>query len=266
MRIKTKRSFHTFLFIIISFMAGSAYSRDVSAYLPEPEVAEAGMTLWQVILSGGEVMLLLALISIFAIGLIVYYFLTIKPENMLPAEFSDVVVDLVENDRTDEARVLCEARPGFLSEVYLAGLKHAGRDKYVIKEHIEDQARRSVDGVWQKLSYLSDVAAIAPMIGLLGTVLGMIQAFNVIAFQTGAVKPILLAGGISKAMVTTAAGLTIAVPALIFHSFFRSRAYEIERRVEDRVTEFWHLLSERGRPAEEPEAPAPKRKRKKKEK
>ena len=103
-----------------------------------------------------------------------------------------------------------------------------------------------MDDLWQKLSYLADIAAIAPMVGLLGTVLGMIQAFNVIAFQTGAVKPVLLASGISKAMVTTATGLIVAIPAMIFYSFFRGRLQNVTARLENISTELFHLLTDAG--------------------
>jgi biopolymer transport protein ExbB len=110
---------------------------------------------------------------------------------------------------------------------------------------MEDEGRRRADNLWQRLSYLADIAAISPMVGLLGTVLGMIQAFNVIAFQTGAVKPILLASGISKAMVTTAAGLIIAIPAMIFHSFFKGRIQDVIARLENISVELYHLLTEK---------------------
>ncbi len=244
--IQKKKKFRLLMITVSALLLSViAYAQNVSDYMPDPGTAEEGMTLWQVILSGGEVMVLLGIISLFAVGLIVYYYLSIKPDVMLPEAFADKVTSLLENGKVEEARILCEGNENILSKVYLTGIKHISRDKHILKERIEDQARRQSDAVWQKLSYLADIAAISPMIGLLGTVLGMIQAFNVIAFQTGAVKPILLAGGISKAMVTTAAGLTIAIPAMIFHSYFRSKAYDVERRLEDRTTEFWHLLGER---------------------
>ena len=119
------------------------------------------------------------------------------------------------------------------------------RGKDVIKEAMLDKGRRIVGDMTQKLSYLADVAVISPMVGLLGTVLGMIQAFNVIAFQTGAVKPILLAGGISKAMVTTATGLIIAIPAMIFYSYFRGKVQNITSQLENISTELFHLISDK---------------------
>jgi biopolymer transport protein ExbB len=80
---------------------------------------------------------------------------------------------------------------------------------------------------------------------LLGTVVGMIQAFNVIAFQTGAVKPILLASGISKAMITTATGLIVAIPAMIFYSYFRGKIQDVSSRFENISTELFQMITEK---------------------
>ncbi|HPN72971.1 MAG TPA: MotA/TolQ/ExbB proton channel family protein [Candidatus Omnitrophota bacterium] len=126
--------------------------------------------------------------------------------------------------------------------VFYAGLSRVSRGPVIVKEAIEDEGKREIDGLWRKLGYLADIAAIAPMVGLLGTVLGMIQAFNVIAFQAGSVKPVLLASGISKAMVTTAGGLIIAVPAMIFYSYFRGIVETVSARLENISTEFYHLV------------------------
>lgn len=232
--------FFLFLNTLLPLMA-----QGISPHMTDLAYGEEGMTLWQVIYSGGEIMLFLAMISVFAVGLVGYYYLTIRADKMIPEDFSNKVMSFVDKGQLDDARDLCKKEQNTLSKVYLAGFNQIQKDSHIVREHIEDQARQQVESVWQKISYLSDVAAISPMIGLLGTVLGMIQAFNVIAFQTGAVKPILLAGGISKAMVTTAAGLAIAIPAVMFHSFFRSRAHNIERHLEDKTTEFWYLLNEK---------------------
>jgi biopolymer transport protein ExbB len=216
----------------------------VEKYIPDPKTAEEGMTLWQIISSGGEVMVVLAFLSIAALGLIVYYFLTINDARLLPSDLQDGVISSLEQGDHERARLLCENDDTLLSSIISAGLTKAGRDKIVLKEAIEDEGRRNIEALWQRLSYLGDIAAISPMVGLLGTVLGMIQAFNVIAFQTGAVKPILLASGISKAMVTTATGLIIAIPAMIFYSFFRGRVQNASARLEIVSMEILHLLSD----------------------
>lgn len=240
-----RKKYLYFVIVLMLVLAAFASAQDMNAYIPDASSADAGMTLWQIILSGGEVMLLLGLISLFGVGIVIYFYLTIRPEKLLPQDLAEKVMGLITKGKLNEARVLCGGNKNILSDVCLVGLGFTGEDKYLVKEKIEDSARRHIDALWQKLSYLSDIASISPMVGLLGTVLGMIQAFNVIAFQTGAVKPILLAGGISKAMVTTATGLMIAIPAMIFYSFFKNRAYEVERRLEDLSSDFWHVLKDR---------------------
>jgi len=236
--------FFVAVFVVFLFSSFVRCVGEVEKYIPDAGVAEEGMTLWQIVKAGGEVMVVLALLSVTALSLIIYYFLTIKQDKLLPEDFLEKTFTLIGQKRYEEARMTCKSDRSLLANVFLAGLARLGRGKVVIQEAIQDRGKRSVDDLWQKLSYLADVAAISPMVGLLGTVLGMIQAFNVIAFQTGAVKPILLASGISKAMVTTATGLIIAIPAMIFHSYFRGKVQSLTSRLENVSTELFHLLTE----------------------
>ncbi|MFH1799187.1 MAG: MotA/TolQ/ExbB proton channel family protein [Candidatus Omnitrophota bacterium] len=214
------------------------------AFAGDADVSEQGMTMWQIIRSGGGIMIVLALLSIAALSLILYYFITIKHDKLLPEDFFGRILSLVKKRKYEEAKSTCESNRNLISDMFSAALSRVTEEKILIKEAIEDEASRAAEMLWQKLGYLADIAAIAPMVGLLGTILGMIQAFNVIAFQTGAVKPILLAGGISKAMVTTAAGLIIAVPSMIFHSFFRGKVQNVIVRLEDISTDMYRSITE----------------------
>jgi len=232
------------VFMMSIFASPGICAEKVEKYIPDAVYAEGGMTLWQIIRSGGEIMIILALLSIAALALIIYYFLTFKREKLLPGQFLDKTVSLIETQKYEEARILCEGNSNLISDVVLAGITRRGHEKIVIEEAIQDKAKQSVSVLWQKLSYLADIAAISPMVGLLGTVLGMIQAFNVIAFQTGAVKPILLASGISKAMITTATGLIVAIPAMIFYSYFRGVVQGITSQYEHVSTEVSQLITE----------------------
>ncbi len=231
--------------VIISHAKWVFAADEMEKYIPKTETAENGMTMWETMRSGGGVMILLAFLSVAGLGLIIYYFLTMKTERLLPKKFLEKVLAVLEKKRTQEARMLCSSNNNLIANIVETGLSHVGRDQEVIKEAIQDEGRRSIEDLRQKLSYLADIAAIAPMVGLLGTVLGMIQAFNVIAFQAGAVKPVLLASGISKAMVTTATGLIIAIPAMIFYSYFRGKIRDIVSRMEDISTEIYHLIAEK---------------------
>ena len=244
-----KMSGIVFLVVFAIAMTASAVlsAQDVEKYIPDTDTADQGMTLWQTILSGGWVMIVLAFLSVAALGLIIYYFMAMNPEKLLPEDFLKKSITLIEENRVNEVKIMCERKHNLVAGVLNAGLTHMDRDKIIINEAIESEGRRSTDMLWQRLSYLADIAAISPMVGLLGTVLGMIQAFNVIAFQTGAVKPILLASGISKAMITTATGLIVAIPAMIFYSFFRGRVQDVTARLENISGELCQIISEKGK-------------------
>ncbi|MFH1846814.1 MAG: MotA/TolQ/ExbB proton channel family protein [Candidatus Omnitrophota bacterium] len=233
--------FVVFIFTCLGYaQAGSK----VEKYIPDSASAEEGMTLWQSIKAGGETMVVLALLSVAAISLVIYYFMTIQPDKLLPPDFLEESVSFLENKQYGEIKKQCVRKQNLIAGLLNSGILCMGRGKSVIKEAMQDEGKRIAGSLWQRLSYLADVAAIAPMVGLLGTVLGMIQAFNVIAFQTGAVKPILLASGISKAMITTATGLIIAIPAMIFYSFFKGKVQNVISRLEDVSTELYNLMTE----------------------
>lgn len=232
------------LFMVVAFGSICFSADDMAKYVPDAEAADAGMTMWQIIKAGGGVMIVLAFLSIAALSLIVYYFLSIKQEKLLPGAFLDRTINLIDETRLTEVKMIAETNQNLIADVLQAGLSRVDKGAVMVKEAMEDEGRRLIDGLWQRLSYLADIAAIAPMVGLLGTVLGMIQAFNVIAFQSGAVKPILLASGISKAMVTTASGLMVAIPAMMFYSYFRGIIQDVSSRLENVSTELYHLISE----------------------
>lgn len=235
-----------FLYALVSLPIGYGICAEkIQQYIPDAESAAEGMTLWQTIMSGGSVMIVLAFLSIAALALIVYYFMTMDPEKLLPGDFQERVLGHIENGEKKQLANMCRGEDNLISAVLSAGMGQTHKEKIIMKEAMEDEGRRLADLLWQKLSYLADVAAISPMVGLLGTVLGMIQAFNVIAFQTGAVKPILLASGISKAMVTTATGLMIAIPSMIFYSFFKGKVRDIVARLEGITAELYQLMAEK---------------------
>lgn len=238
---KIKTAVFTFLFALIAAFTAFAGMKEAK-YIPDVETEYTGMTLWQTIVAGGGVMVILGILSVAAVSLVVFYFITLKKEKLLPKPFIDKVVNLLESGRTNEALAIAEAEESMASRVFMAGISRVSKGPVIVREAIEDEGKREIDALWRRLSYLADIAAIAPMLGLLGTVLGMIQAFNVIAFQAGAVKPVLLASGISKAMITTAGGLIIAIPAMMFYSYFRGTVETISARLENVSTELCYLI------------------------
>lgn len=201
-------------------------------------------TLWQLLKSGGWSMLVLGLLSAVAMALIVYDFMTLKPELKTPQPFFEDLVEKLEAGDLKSAQQLCRRNSNIISEVALAGLERTTKGRVIVREAMENCARKEVSKLWQNIAYLGDIATIAPLMGLLGTVLGMIQAFNVISYAGASLKPIMLVGGISKALVTTAAGLVIAVPVLSVYSYFRGIVQDISSQVEMYSTDIMKLIEE----------------------
>jgi biopolymer transport protein ExbB len=126
----------------------------------------------------------------------------------------------------------------------MAGITRQARGRTVMREAMQKAMDKEISKLWKSISYLGDIAGIAPLLGLFGTVVGMIQAFNVIAVAGSALKPIMLVGGISKALITTAAGLVIAIPTLAFYSYFKGTVQDIVDRVDDYSTDIIKLIEE----------------------
>jgi len=215
----------------------------IQSYVAAVESAETGMTLWQIMGSGGWVMIALAVMSLIMIALVVYLFLRLQPSQLIPVPLSEKLIDQVRKGKDIAARKMCADHENIVSEMIIAGLNQAEKGMRASREAVELSARKQVSGLWAILNYLSDIAAIAPMLGLLGTVIGMIEAFNTIAFQTAVVKPVLLAGGVSKAMVTTASGMIVAIIAMVFYSVFRFRLQNITHAVETFTSEILDAFS-----------------------
>jgi biopolymer transport protein ExbB len=171
-------------------------------------------------------------LSVVMVALVIHQFIYLNESRLLPAAFCDEVIQKMVTGNEEEARKICEKNNNILSRVVMSGLIKPTTDPVLRREVMEQRARVEISRLWRNVTFLADIGSIAPLIGLLGTVIGMIQAFNVIAFQTAVVKPILLAGGVSKAMVTTAGGLILAIPAMLLYSYFRARVQGVVDRIE----------------------------------
>ncbi|MCD4779186.1 MAG: MotA/TolQ/ExbB proton channel family protein [Candidatus Omnitrophica bacterium] len=217
---------------------------DLKLYVDSYEKSQQGLTLWQMIKAGGFIMVVLGFLSIVAMTLIIYNFITLSPKTLSPIKYAEKVIKKLEEGQERSVKSMCRRRPNIIGHIVMAGLEKKHKGTVLAREAIENRSRREIGSLWQQISYLSDIASVAPLIGLLGTVLGMIQAFNVIAFQTAVVKPILLAGGVSKAMVTTAGGLMVAIPVMLFYSYFRGRVNEIANIVEQYSSDIIKIIVE----------------------
>jgi biopolymer transport protein ExbB len=142
------------------------------------------------------------------------------------------VESLVHKNRLDEAILICQRSGIPLARIFIAALRSSGRPREQIKTVVEEVGGREAAPLERYLGLLGTIATLSPLLGLLGTVLGMIQAFNVIAAQ-GVGTPATLGGGISQALITTAAGLSVAIPTLLLHKYLSSRADRLILEMEE---------------------------------
>jgi biopolymer transport protein ExbB len=175
--------------------------------------------------SGGWLMWPILACSVVATAIVIERLWALRRERVLPRELMERVRDWerigrVPPQNMDDLRV---GSP--LGKLIVAGLSTKDRRRDVIRESIEENGRQVVHQLERYLNTLGTIASISPLLGLLGTVIGMIRVFNVITLQ-GVGDPTVLAGGISEALITTAAGLTVAIPSLMFYRHFRGRVDE----------------------------------------
>jgi biopolymer transport protein ExbB len=176
----------------------------------------------EIVKAGGWIMVPLVACSVIAVAIVLERLWTLQRRRVLPKELTSQVWQLVTHNELDQRAFLRIQQSSPLGQVLAAGLaqRHAPRD--VLKDAIEDAGRHVVHELERYLGPLGTIAAISPLLGLLGTVSGMIRAFTAITAQ-GVGNPTVLAGGIAEALITTAAGLTVAIPSLIAYRYLRGR-------------------------------------------
>jgi biopolymer transport protein ExbB len=192
---------------------------------------EESDTVFELVKAGGWLMLPIIACSVVALAIIVERFWSLQRRKVIPRQLVVQIWQLIQAGQMTEER-LRELRDGSaLGRVLTAGLLNMGHSRDVMKEAIEETGRHVAHDLERFLNSLGTIAAITPLLGLLGTVVGMIQVFSVIT-DVGVGSPGELAGGISQALITTAAGISVAVPALIFHRYFRGRVDELVLEME----------------------------------
>lgn len=199
--------------------------------------------MWLIIQKGGYLMYPIALCSVLALGIFLERLWTyFKVQKELRA-LSHHVEPLVAKERLDEAITACHQSDSPLAQVFLSALRVAGRSRDQIKAVVEETGRREFAPLQRFLGLLGTIATISPLLGLLGTVLGMIRAFNVIAAQ-GMGTPATLGAGISEALITTAAGMTVAIPVILAHRYLSSRLDQLSIEMEEYSLRLVDLLGE----------------------
>ena len=183
------------------------------------------VSLWATIAKGGIIGYMIICMSLCTVALIIEHFLSLRHSVLLPEDHVDTLADFVKKGDYKQAVGLCNDNDNFLTRIMASGLNQCqvGLGYQDVEKSAEEAARREAGRLYRKLEYLSFIAASAPMLGLLGTVTGMISAFNHIAAIDGAARSSQLASAISQALITTCLGLIVAIPALFFLSVFRNR-------------------------------------------
>ena len=198
--------------------------------------------MFELVQAGGWLMVPIILCSIVSAAICIERFWTLRPGEIAPPNLLSQVWTWIRTNQMDAER-LRELRAGSpLGQILAVGISNARRGRDPMKEAIEEVAGQVIHEMERYLNTLGTVAAVSPLLGLLGTVTGMIDVFTTIAVN-GTDNAALLAGGISAALITTAAGLTVAIPSLFFHRFFIRRIDELVVGMEQEAIKLVEVLN-----------------------
>jgi biopolymer transport protein ExbB len=194
--------------------------------------------------SGGPVMYPILLCSILFVAILIERLFHLHRAQINTGEFVAGIRNIIKKGNMAEAVSICEETPGPVAHVIKAGIIKHDRPKAEIKEAIDDAALHEVPRLEKNLVVLATIAHISPLLGLFGTVLGMIQVFDKIEALGGRQDPSQLAGGIGQALLTTAAGLAVAIPVFVAYNYLVSRVGSLIWDMERTATEVVDLLTE----------------------
>ncbi|WMJ74331.1 MotA/TolQ/ExbB proton channel family protein [Cytophagaceae bacterium ABcell3] len=210
----------------------------------EAAAGSESLTLLDLIMKGGIIMIPLFILSIIAVYIIVERLLNLKKHDKDPDKFMDRIRDLVYRGDTEAALKLCRSFNTPFSRMVEKGITKIGKPLSNIEASIENVGKIEVYRLEKNLSSLATISGAAPMIGFLGTVIGMIQAFISIAQVEGTISPKLLSTGIYQAMITTVAGLAVGIIAYFGYNFLVAKVQKIIHKMEYASIEFIELLQE----------------------
>lgn len=202
------------------------------------------MSLWELFRAGGWMMYPIVLMSFIAVYIFIERLLTLNKANQSPEAFMSKVKELVLKGDVNGAKLLCAQNDSPIARMIEKGINRIGSPLKNIEASIENVGRIEVFRLEKNLSTLATIAGAAPMMGFLGTVIGMVQAFIAIAQQEGSVSPKLLSSGIYTAMLTTVAGLIVGIIAYLAYNFLVTRVQKIIHKMEYSSIEFIDLLQE----------------------
>ena len=204
--------------------------------------------MFDLIVKGGIFMYPIIFCSIVALAVFLERLWVLRRNNNIPEEFIRKVEDLLRKQKISEAIFLCQSDMSSIARIFLAGLRSTQKGMWLVKEAIEERGSREAASLEKNVGILSTIANLTPLLGLLGTVSGMIKTFNAISVQ-GMGNPAPLAGGIAEALITTATGLSIAIPTLVCYRFVKDKASALIFEMEEnsiRLVEIMDTYSRSG--------------------
>jgi biopolymer transport protein ExbB len=202
------------------------------------------MSLIEFLKSGGPVMYPLIFASLLSLTIIIQKLLSLREKKIINKGEIETITTLIESGVLNKAEDICSRNPGIFNNIISAALQNRHLKREEIKEAISDAARNEVPKVEKYLGILGTIAGVSPLLGLLGTVTGMIKVFRIISV-TGVGQAGALSGGIAEALITTATGLTIAIPTLVMYNYFTDKAGNIIRAIEKHSLHLMNIILEK---------------------
>jgi biopolymer transport protein ExbB len=205
------------------------------------------MSLWQVFVAGGPLMWPILLCSVVAVAIIIEKLLYLRKVQINTQDFLSKILDRMKHHQVKDALEICDKTISPISNLLKAGILKYDRPKAQITEAIEDVSLHEVPVLEKNLPVLATLAHVCPLLGLLGTVTGLVRCFQVIQAKSVAFQPVSpgdLAGGIWEALLTTVAGLIVAIPAFVAYNYLVSRINNFILEMEKTSTELVNFLTE----------------------
>ena len=232
---------------LLSFIASSAETvatDSISAAAGAAEGATAELSVWELCLQGGWIMIPLVVLSIVCIYIFIERFMVIKKANQEDETFMKRIKDYIHEGEIESAMNLCKKNGSPYARLISKGISRIGRPMNDVLVAIENTGNLEIAKLGKGLPWLATTAAGAPMLGFLGTVMGMVNAFYNLASAGSAANIDVLAGGIYEALVTTVAGLIVGIIAMFAYNFLVARINNVMNLLEAKTMEFMDLLNE----------------------
>jgi len=211
---------------------------------PATSPVDQSLSIIELVIAGGFMMYPIILLSLFAVYIFFERYLTLNKANLDPDPFMSRVKELVLKGDISGAKLLCSQNETPIARMIEKGISRIGSPLKNIEASIENVGKLEIFKLEKNLSSLATIAGAAPMMGFLGTVIGMVQAFIAISQEEGSVSPKLLADGIYTAMITTVAGLIVGIIAYLAYNFLITRVQKIVHKMEYTSIDFIDLLQE----------------------